>query len=92
LDLLPHLVDSNLMFSKNDANTLDTSLFDPEHDLDLVAAVNNARTDDELRYAVRMSRNRMRSRRAALKFAAAERRGFASGRTGKLTPSSLLRG
>jgi hypothetical protein len=54
------------MFSRRHAPTLDTSLFDPDHDLDLVAMFNNARTETELHAAAGVSRSRMRARRAAL--------------------------
>ena len=72
--------------------TVDTSLFDPEHDMDLVALINEARTEREIETVARMSRSRMRARRNQL--AAARRphqpesvraRGFAP-------PSSTLRG
>ncbi len=53
------------MFSRNNTHELDTSLFDPEHDLDLVAMFNNARTEGDLKRAADLSRSRMRARRDA---------------------------
>jgi hypothetical protein len=55
------------MFSRNNTHQLDTSLFDPEHDLDLVILFGNARTETELKAAAGLSRSRMRARRAELK-------------------------
>ncbi len=57
-------------------NELDTSLFDPEQDMDLVVLINDARTDREIQSVARMSRARMRARRAQLRSA---RRPLASG-------------
>lgn len=73
-------------------NDLDTSLFDPEHDLDLVAMINNARTEREIQSVARMSRARMRARRAEIK---AARRPQPAGTThakGFAPPASLMRG
>ena len=42
---------------------LDTSLFDPEEDMDLVVLINDARTERDLERVARMSRARMRARR-----------------------------
>jgi len=50
------------MFLRRNAE-LDTSLFDPDHDMDLVMMVNNARTERELQAVARMSRARMHARR-----------------------------
>jgi hypothetical protein len=72
------------MLNRNDVNTLDASLFDPEHDLDLVAMLNNARTHDEVRQAMRLSRNRMRARAAAVRNDGAPRRGFGVARLARL--------
>jgi hypothetical protein len=75
-----------------DRNELDTSLFDPEHDMDLVSMINNARTDREIQSVARMSRARMRDRRAQLK---ADRRPHQSDAThakGVSSPSSFIRG
>jgi hypothetical protein len=79
------------MPNRNDVNHLDASLFDPDHDLDLVAMLNNARTHDEVRQAMRLSRNRMRVRAAALQGAAAPRRGFGVARLARLATPSLRR-
>lgn len=55
------------MFSfRRNENTVDTSLFDPEHDMDLVTMINEARTEREIQSVARMSRARMRSRRHQL--------------------------
>ncbi len=53
-----------MFFRKN--THLDTSLFDPEHDMDLVGLANNARTEDDIELVARISRARMRARRAEL--------------------------
>ena len=47
---------------RNNTNYLDSDHFDLEHDLDLVAMLNNARTEGEIRQAVQMGRARMRAR------------------------------
>ena len=52
------------MFSRSNQYELDTSLIDPEHDLDLVVLLNTARTETELKAAAGLSRARMRARRA----------------------------
>jgi hypothetical protein len=49
---------------RRDAHTPDHSLFDPEHDMDLVALFDMARTEDEIAAVTRMSQARMRARRA----------------------------
>jgi hypothetical protein len=79
------------MFTRSDTNNLDTSLFDPDHDMDLVALANNARTEDDVESVVRMSRSRMRARRAELRARETRRRGSGSWRN-RLAPSALLRG
>ena len=50
------------MRSQKHSTQLDTSLFDADHDLDLVAMLNNARSEHEVRHAVQLSRARMRAR------------------------------
>jgi hypothetical protein len=78
-------------FRRNE-NVMDTSLFDPEHDMDLVAMINEARTEREIQSVARMSRTRMRARRHQL---AAARRPHAADSThtrGYSPPSSTLRG
>ncbi len=75
-----------------DRNELDTSLFDPEHDMDLVSMINNARTDREIQSVARMSRARMRARRAQL---SADRRPHQPDATHAKRfspPSSFIRG
>jgi hypothetical protein len=70
------------MIFQRPTQTLDTSLFDPDHDLDLVAMLNNARTEHELAAATRASHARLRARHAAVKTDSARRsRRAASGRT-----------
>jgi hypothetical protein len=56
------------MFFRKSNTQLDTSLFDPEHDMDLIALANNARTEDDVAFVVRISRARMRARRAELSY------------------------
>ena len=73
-----------------DRDELDTSLFDPEHDMDLVSMLNNARTDAELQSAIRMSRARMRGRRAELQSDQLRQRNAVRPRSG--SRFSLLRG
>lgn len=55
-----------MFFRKN--THFDTSLFDPDHDMDLVALANNARSEDDLEFVARISRARMRARRAELSY------------------------
>jgi hypothetical protein len=77
---------------RNSQNHIDTSLFDPEHDMDLVAMINEARTEHEIHSVARMSRARMRARR---KFQTAARRPQApdsSRARGFSPPASLMRG
>jgi hypothetical protein len=54
------------MLFRNHKHAVDTSLFDPEHDMDLVALINNARTEGEMQRVAHMSRARMKARRAAI--------------------------
>ena len=69
-DLWPFCAESMTMFNfLKSQNEPDTSLFDPEEDMDLVTLINNARTDREIELVARMSRARMRARRAQLKAA-----------------------
>lgn len=77
---------------RNSKNDLDTSLFDPEHDMDLVALINEARTEREIQSVARMSRARMRARRKHL---ASPRRPHAPAATharGYSPPASVMRG
>jgi hypothetical protein len=73
-------------------NELDTSLFDPEHDMDLVVLINNARTDREIDAVARMSRARMRARRAQLKADRRPHQPDATHAKGYSPPPTLLRG
>jgi hypothetical protein len=75
-----------------DRNELDTSLFDPEHDMDLVSMINNARTDREIQSVARMSRARMRARRAQLKTDRRPHQPDASHSKASAPPSSFFRG
>jgi hypothetical protein len=90
---LANLAESIVMFNfRRNENTMDTSLFDPEHDMDLVALINEARTEREIQSVARMSRARMRARRHQL---AVARRPHVSDSTharGYAPPSSTLRG
>jgi len=79
----------NFLKSQSD---LDTSLFDPEHDMDLVALINNARTEREIQSVATMSRDRMRARRAELKAARRPHQPDAAHPKGYSPPASLLRG
>ncbi len=78
--------------SRRTTTELDTSLFDPEQDMDLVAMINEARTESEIHSVARMSRARMRARRRQLK--AARRPHSADGTRNRdfTLPHSLLRG
>ena len=92
-DLWPFLAESNDMFNfRRNQNELDTSLFDPEHDLDLVVMINNARTDREIQSVARMSRARMRARRAQLRSARRPHQPDTAHANGYAPPSSLMRG
>ena len=73
-------------------NELDTSLFDPEQDMDLVAMINEARTEEEIQWVARMSRARMRARRAQLRAARRPHQPDAAHAKGFSPPASLLRG
>jgi hypothetical protein len=73
-------------------NELDTSLFDPEQDMDLVGMINSARTEREIQSIARMSRARMRARRAELAAARRPHQPDATHAKGYAPPSSLLRG
>jgi hypothetical protein len=75
-----------------DRNELDTSLFDPEHDMDLVSMINNARTDREIQSVARMSRARMRDRRAQLKASRRPHQPDATHAKAVSPPSSFIRG
>ncbi len=44
---------------------MDTSFFDPEHDLDLVALIENARTEDDIASIARICKARKRARNKA---------------------------
>ncbi len=81
-----------MLNNNNNAYELDTSLFDGEHDMDLVLLLSNARTDDEFRDAARVCRNRMRNRRAALRTQPSRSVTPSAALLRKLTPSALLRG
>ncbi|MDE3130861.1 MAG: hypothetical protein KGL16_06870 [Acidobacteriota bacterium] len=66
---------------RRNQNQLDTSLFDPEQDMDLVTLINEARTEREMQSVARMSRARMRDRRHQLAAASrVDRPGSARGR------------
>ena len=70
----------------------DTSLFDPEQDMDLVIMIENARTEHELQSVMRMSSARMRARRKELAAARRPHQPDSSHARGFAPPSSLLRG
>ena len=73
-------------------NELDTSLFNPEEDMDLVAMINEARTEEEIQWVARMTRARMRARRAELRAARRPQQPDATHAKGYAPPVSLLRG
>ena len=77
-------------FRRND-NDVDTSLFDPEHDMDLVAMINEARSEREIQMVARMSRARMRARRNQLAAARRPHQPDATRARGFARPSSLTR-
>jgi hypothetical protein len=79
----------NFRRTENDA---DTSLFDPEQDMDLVIMIEKARTDQEIQSVMRMSRARMRTRRRQLAAARRPHQHDATKARGFSPPSSLLRG
>jgi hypothetical protein len=71
---------------------LDTSMFDPDHDMDLVALINEARTEREIQSVARMSRARMRARRQNLNAARRPHQPDSTRARGYAPPSSLMRG
>lgn len=77
---------------RNHDSEMDTSLFDPEQDMDLVALINNARTEREVQSVARMSRARMRTRRRQLEAARRPHHADATRARGFAPPSSLQRG
>lgn len=85
--------DSMDMFKRDEFSDDDLVIgqLHPDHDLDLVALLQNARTDTELQDALRLTRNRMRSRRGA-QAAAQPRRGLMRARASKLTRAPRRRG
>jgi hypothetical protein len=62
------------MTFRRNSQDVDTSLFDPEHDMDLVGLINEARTEADMQRIAYMSRGRMKARRAALRNTAATNR------------------
>jgi hypothetical protein len=78
-------------FRRNE-NDLDTSLFDPEQDMDLVIMIEKSRTNDEIQSVVRMSRARMRARRRQIEAERRPHQSDAARARGFSPPSSLLRG
>jgi len=73
-------------------NDVDTSLFDPEHDMDLVAMINEARTEHEIQTVARMSRARMRARRKNLAAARRPHAPDSAHARGYSPPPSVMRG
>jgi hypothetical protein len=55
------------MLFRSPSHTVDPALFHSDHDLDLVVMANNARTPGELEVVERVSKARIRARRAAIK-------------------------
>ena len=77
---------------RRDQDHMDTSLFDPEQDMDLLIMIDNCRTNEEIQSVVRMSRARMRSRRHQLAAARRPHQPDTTHARGFSPPSSLLRG
>lgn len=77
---------------RRDKNEADTSLFDPEQDMDLVIMIDNARTHAEIQSVVRMSRARMRARRNQLAAARRPHQHDTTHARGFAPPTSQLRG
>ena len=73
-------------------NTLDTSWFDPEHDMDLVTMINEARHEHDIQSIARMSNARSRARRRQLAHERRLHEREANGSRRFSPPSSLLRG
>ena len=73
-------------------NELDTSWFDPEHDLDLVMMINEAHTEHDIQAIARIGNARIRARRRQLaKDRRLHERELKRGR-GHVAASSLPRG
>jgi hypothetical protein len=82
-----------VMFNfRRNSNEVDTSLFDPEQDMDLVALINSARTEREIQSVARMSRARMRARRTELRSTLRLQATDTTHAKGYAPPSSLMRG
>lgn len=77
---------------RRDKNDSDTSLFDPEQDMDLVIMIDNARTHAEIQSVMRMSRARMRARRNQLAAARRPQQHDTTRARGFAPPTSQLRG
>jgi hypothetical protein len=73
-------------------NDVDTSLFDPEQDMDLVIMIESARTEDEIQSVVRISNARMRARRKHLMSARRPHAPESTTASGYAPPSSAMRG
>ena len=73
-------------------NEADTSLFDPEQDMDLVIMIDQARTHDEIQSVVRMSNARMRARRKHLASARRPQAPESTRARGHVPPASVMRG
>jgi hypothetical protein len=87
------LAESTDMFNfRRNENDLDTSLFDPEQDMDLVTMINEARSEQDMQYVARMSRARMRARRRQLAQARRPHQPDSPGAGGFAPPSSAMRG
>jgi hypothetical protein len=78
-------------FRRNEKD-LDSSLFDPEQDMDLVIMIERARTEHEIQAVVRMSSARMRDRRHQLAVARRPHGADATRARGSAPPSSTVRG
>ncbi|MDA8068733.1 MAG: hypothetical protein M0T77_09005 [Actinomycetota bacterium] len=71
---------------------IDTSLFDPDEDMDLVLLINTARTEQEIQRVARMSRARMRARRRQREDARHPNHPESLRARGLSAPSTLSRG
>jgi hypothetical protein len=87
------MADSGGMFKfRRNQNDVDTSLFDPEQDMDLLIMIDNSRTEHEIQSVVRMSNARMRARRRQIEAARRPDQADSTRVRGFSPPSSLLRG
>lgn len=56
----------DMLFTRN-TPIMDTSFFDPDHDLDLVALIEDARSEDDIASIARLCKARKRARNRAFR-------------------------